>query len=69
MSLMLCMVHWKSINQNKNHALKKEKKLINAKNFYEGRQIIINAFKNEIFLMTPTGFENDVDQDELLKKR
>ena len=31
--------------------------------------MIIDAFKNKIFLMTPTGFEDDVDEDKLLQKR
>ena len=31
--------------------------------------MIIDAFKNKIFPMVPTGFENDVDEDELLKIR
>ena len=41
---------------------------LNAKKFYEGRQMIIDAFKNKIFPMVPTGFEDDVDEDELLKR-
>ena len=43
--------------------------LINTKIINEGEQMIINAFKNEIFPMAPTGFEDDVDEDELLRKR
>ena len=31
--------------------------------------MIIDAFKNAIFPKAPTGFEDDVDEDELLKKR
>ena len=31
--------------------------------------MIIDAFKKKIFPMTPTGFEDDVDEDEFLKKR
>ena len=31
--------------------------------------MIIDAFKNKIFSKAPTGFEDDVDEDELLKKR
>ena len=31
--------------------------------------MIIDAFKNKIFPLVPTGFEDDVDEDELLKKR
>ena len=38
---------------------KRNKLLINAKIFYDGREIIIDAFKNEIFLMTPTSFRED----------
>ena len=30
--------------------------------------MIIDAFKNEIFLKAPTGFEYDVDEEEVLKK-
>ena len=58
-----------------NYAPKKEKYvsgrkglLINAKKIYEGRQMIIDSFKNKIFPKAPTGFENDVDEDELFKK-
>ena len=43
--------------------------LINAKFFYEGRQMIIDAFKNKIFPKAPSGFEDDVDEDELLKRQ
>ena len=45
----------------------KEKLLINTQDFYDGREMIINAFKNEIFPAASTGFEEDVDEDELLK--
>ena len=38
---------------------KRNKLLINAKNFYDGKEIIIDAFQNEIFPMTPTGFSED----------
>ena len=64
------------INALKNYKSKKtkykenkEKLLINAQNFYDGRDMIIKAFKNKIFPKTPTGFEEDVDEDELLKIR
>ena len=30
--------------------------------------MIICAFKNKIFSKAPTGFEDDVDEDELLKR-
>ena len=30
--------------------------------------MIIDAFKNKIFPKAPTGFEDDVDEDELLKR-
>ena len=53
-------------NALKRYAPKKEKYisdreslLINAKTFYEGRQMIIDAFKNKIFPMVPTGFDED----------
>ena len=45
----------------------REKILINAKKNYEGRQMITDAFKNKIFPKKPTGFEDDIDEDELLK--
>ena len=35
--------------------------LINAKTFYDGRETIINAFRNKIFPMTPSGFSSDDD--------
>ena len=40
----------------------KEKLLINAQNFYDGRRIIINAFKNEIFPLVPSGYTSDDDK-------
>ena len=48
---------------------KRGKLLINAKNFYEGRQMIIDVFKDKIFPLVPTGFEDDVHEGGLLKKR
>ena len=49
---------------------KRRKLLINADNFYKGREMIIDAFENKVFPMVPTGFsEDDVDEEELLKKR
>ena len=39
----------------------KTKLLINAKKFYDGRETIINAFRNKIFPMTPSGFSSDDD--------
>ena len=49
---------------------KRRKLSISADNFYKGREMIINAFKNKIFPMVSTGFsEDDVDEDELFKKR
>ena len=48
---------------------KREKKLlINARNFYDGKKLIIDAFKNEKFLKVPTGFEYDVDEEEVIKR-
>ena len=38
---------------------KRGKLLINVKNFYRGREMIIDAFENEIIPMSPTGFEDD----------
>ena len=32
---------------------------MNAKNIYDERKMIIDAFKNEIFPMVPTGFSED----------
>ena len=37
----------------------REKLLINSKNFHDGRKMIIDAFKNKIFPMAPTGFSED----------
>ena len=34
----------------------KTKLLINARNFYDGREMIINAFRNKVFPMAPSGF-------------
>ena len=50
---------------------KRGKLLINARNVYEGRQMIIDAFKNKIFPMVPTGFEDEEpsrDEDKEEKK-
>ena len=57
------------MGQEKQHVKKKKSLLINAKNFYDGREMIIDAFKNKIFPLVPTDFEDDVDEDKLLKKR
>ena len=50
----------------------KENLLINAKKIYEGRQMIIDAFKNKIFPIVPTGFSEDKEpprvEDEEEKK-
>ena len=55
----------------------KKEILINAKKIYDGREMIINAFKNKIFPVIPTGFSSDEDEpsksdsnedDELCKK-
>ena len=40
----------------------KEKLLINAKNFYDGREMTINAFKNGIFPLVPSGYISDDDK-------
>ena len=62
---MVYMVHRKGIKQKKNckYVEPRENLLINAENFYDGREIIIDAFKNKIFPMTPTGFsENEAGE-------
>ena len=41
---------------------KRRKLLINADNFYKGREMIIDVFKNKIFSMAPTGFSEDEEQ-------
>ena len=41
---------------------KRRKLLINADNFYKGREMIIDVFKNKIFSMVPTGFSEDEEQ-------
>ena len=43
---------------------KRRKFLINANNFYKGREMIIDAFKNEVFPMVPTGFSEDEEPSE-----
>ena len=43
---------------------KRRKLLINTDNFYKGREMIIDAFKNKIFLMVPTGFSEDEEPSE-----
>ena len=42
----------------------KEKLLINDQNFYDGRKMTIEAFKNKIFPLVPSGFDEDEDEDE-----
>ena len=39
---------------------------MNADKFYKAREMIINGFKSKIFPRVPSGFEVDVDEDELL---
>ena len=62
---------WKKYKPRREPYIEKRRKLlIKADNFYKGREVIIDAFKNKIFPTVPTGFnEDDVDEDELLKKR
>ena len=50
MNLMMCVIFLKYIGQT-NLSIKKKKSdiLINAQNFYDGREMFINAFKNKIF--------------------
>ena len=38
--------------------------LINAKNFYDEREMIINAFKNKIFSPSPANDFSDANRDE-----
>ena len=52
------------------YATARKNLLINAKNFYDGREMIINAFKNGMFPLTDDDFpegvdKEDVDNDEL----
>ena len=51
---------------------KRRKLLINSKKLYDGREIIIDAFKNKMFPMASTGFEDDEeppsDEDKEKKK-
>ena len=62
----------KKYNNNSKYVKPKEKVLINATKFTEGRQIIIDTFKNETFPMTPAGFSEDQeasrDEDKEKKK-
>ena len=43
---------------------KRRKLLINADNFYKGREMIIDVFKNKIFPIVPTGFSEDEEPSE-----
>ena len=45
--------------KNSKYVKPREKLLINSKNFYDGRKMIIDAFKNKIFSVVPTGFSED----------
>ena len=38
--------------------------LINSKNFYDGRKLIIDAFKNKIFPMVPIDSSEDEESSE-----
>ena len=40
----------------------KEKLLINAQNFYDGRELIVDTFKNRIFSLVPSGYTSDDDK-------
>ena len=51
---------------NPKHKESREKLLINAKTIYDGREMIINAFKNIIFRMNPD--EDDSDRDYISKR-
>ena len=51
------------INQKKTkYKENKEKYLINTQNFYDGREMIINASKNEIFPLVPSGYTSNDDK-------
>ena len=43
---------------------KREKLLTNSKNFYDGRETIIDPFKNKIFSTSPTDFSEDDKSSE-----
>ena len=60
---MLQLMHWGNISQknSKYHKLKDDIS-INAQNFYDGRKMIINAFKNEIFPLVLSGYTSDDDK-------
>ena len=38
---------------------KRRKLLINARNFFDGRKLIIDGFKNKIFPKAPTSFKDE----------
>ena len=40
----------------------KAKLLVNGKKIYDGREMIINAFKSKIFPIIPSGFDSDEDE-------
>ena len=51
------------------YATARKNLLINAKNFYDGREMIINAFKDKIFPLSPEDFfENEDEDEDLLTK-
>ena len=51
------------------YATARKNLLINAKNFYDGREMIINAFKDKIFPLIPEDFfENEDEDEDLLTK-
>ena len=43
--------------------------LINAKHFFDGRQVIINAFKNKIFPLSTEDFFEDENEDKFYTQR
>ena len=53
--------------KNSKYVKPREKLLINTQNFYKGRQMIIDAFKNKILPMVHPGFSED--EVEMKRKR
>ena len=41
---------------------RKEKRSINSQNFYDGRKMVIDTFKNKIFPLVPSGYTSDDDK-------
>ena len=62
--MVVCNALEKYGPKNSDYATSRKNLLINAKKFYDGREMIINAFKNKTSPHSTEHFFQDEDKDE-----